>query len=174
MKLCDISETLSIDGTFLRGYNPELLTVMCSAGANAMRELNLQLPETEVLGVTCLTSLKDEDTNAMFSCSVEDAVKRFAMEGSVAGINGFISSPKEALMLLNKFSGMMMTINTPAIRPKWAIVMHDDQNQDRVMTPFKAIKAGADRIVIGRPITQSEDVREAVIRTLNEIAEATT
>ncbi len=172
LKLNDIPETLSVDGMFLRKYKPSLLTVMCSAGVNAIRELNKQLPETELLGVTALTSFTNDDTNAMFSCSTAEAVKRFADVGHSAGVNGFISSAVEAEMLRLRF-GVMVTLNTPAIRPLWAIVAGDDQNKDRIMTPFKAIKAKADRIVIGRPITQANDPLEAVMRTLEEIEEAT-
>ena len=168
LKLFDISKTLSIDGILLREARPELLTVVCSAGVAAMRALKDELPDTEVLGVTVLTSLTDADTNAMFCCSTEGAVLRFAKMAEEARLHGFISSPKEAEMLRANF-GVMMSINTPGIRPVWSIVPGDDQNPDRIMTPAKAIKAGADRIVIGRPITQAQNPRDAVLRTIEEI-----
>lgn len=66
-----------------------------------------------------------------------------------------------------------MTINIPAIRPMWVIVPGDDQNPDRIMTPAKAIKAGADRIVVGRPIVNAEKPYDAVMRTIEEIASVT-
>lgn len=171
LKLCDIPETLSIDGLLLREASPELLTVMCSTGAAAMQALKEQLPNTELLGVTALTSLTEQDTYTMFSCSPENAVIKFARIAYGSGVNGLISSPKEVASLREIF-GDRMTINTPGIRPNWASVAKDDQNPDRIMTPFKAIKAGADRIVIGRPITQANDPLEAVMRTLEEISEA--
>lgn len=168
LKLIDIKETLSIDGMFLIEARPELLTVMCNAGIPAMNALKLELPSTEILGVTVLTSLKEDDVQAMFVCSVEEAVLKFAKMACDAQIDGLISSPKEVEMLKENF-GVMMSLNTPAIRPWWSRVPEDDQNPDRIMTPEKAILAGADRLVIGRPITQSENPYEAVMRTIDEI-----
>lgn len=172
LKLFDIGETLSTDGVLLREAKPELLTTVCVAGVTAMQALKAELPDTEVLGVTVLTSLKDADTKAMFTCSTEEAVMRFAQVAAEAKIDGLISSAKEAEALRAKF-GIVLSLNTPAIRPTWAIVPGDDQNPDRVMTPAKAIKAGADRIVVGRPIVQAEKPYDAVMRTIEEIASAT-
>ena len=172
LKLFDISETLSTDGVLLREFKPELLTTVCVAGVTAMQALKSELPDTEVLGVTVLTSLKEADTQAMFTCSTEEAVMRFAQVAADAKIDGLISSPKEAEVLRAKF-GMVLTLNTPAIRPVWAIVPGDDQNPDRIMTPAKAIKAGADRIVVGRPIVKAEKPYDAVMRTIDEIASVT-
>lgn len=172
LKLFDIKETLSIDGALLFETKPELLTVVCSAGVEAMEALKAELPDTEVLGVTVLTSHDENIAQAMFCCSVEEAAVRFANFGKSAGIDGLISSAKEATVLSAGF-GVLFSINTPAIRPTWAIVKGDDQNPDRIMTPFKAIKAGADRIVVGRPIIQAEKPRDAVMRTIDEIMLAT-
>ena len=171
LKLFDIGETLSADGVLLREFKPELLTTVCVAGVTAMQALKAELPDTEVLGVTVLTSLKDGDTNAMFTCSTEEAVMRFAQVAADAKIDGLISSAKEAEVLRAKF-GMVLSLNTPAIRPAWAIVPGDDQNPDRIMTPAKAIKASADRIVVGRPIVRAENPYDAVMRTIEEIASA--
>ena len=171
LKLYDIGETLATDGVLLYEAKPELLTVVCAGGVGAMQMVKAELPDTEVLGVTVLTSLKDPDTQTMFSCSTEEAVMRFAQVAADAKIDGFICSPKEAEMLRAKF-GVLMSINTPAIRPTWAIVPGDDQNPDRIMTPAKAIRAGADRIVVGRPIVNAVDPYKAVMRTIEEIASA--
>lgn len=172
LKLIDISETLSTDGVLLREAKPEILTTMCVAGVKAVQALKLELPNTEVLGVTVLTSLNEADTQAMFTCSTEEAVMRFAQVGADGMVDGFISSPREAEVLRANF-GLVLSLNTPAIRPTWAIVPGDDQNPARIMTPAKAIKAGADRIVVGRPITRAEKPYEAVMRTIDEIALAT-
>ena len=74
--------------------------------------------------------------------------------------------------MLSKKQELVFSLNTPGIRPDWALVKEDDQAKARIMTPGKAIKAGAKRIVIGRPITQAEDPREAAEKTLQEIKEA--
>ena len=171
LKLYDIGETLSIDGILLREFKPELLTAVCTAGVGPLKALKAELPDTEVLGVTVLTSLTDDDTRAMFVCSTEEAVCRLAGIAVEAGLDGLVSAPKEVEMLRADFS-TMVTLNTPGIRPEWASVAGDDQNLKRVMTPAEAIKAGADRIVVGRPITRAKEPYEAVMRTLEEISAA--
>lgn len=172
LKLFDIVETLATDGALLREARPELLTTVSVAGIAAMKALKAELPDTEVLAVTVLTSLKDEDTHAMFACSTEEAVLRLAQVAAEAKIDGLISSAKEAPMLRARF-GIVFSLNTPAIRPTWAIVPGDDQNPDRIMTPAKAIRAGADRIVVGRPIIRPPrgmSRRDAAMRTIEEIS----
>lgn len=171
LKLIDIGETLSTDGVLLREAKPELLTAMCVAGVTALQALKAELPDTEVLGVTALTSLTDDDTKAMFICTTEEAVIRFAQVGATAKLDGLISSPKEVEALRAKF-GIVLSLNTPAIRPTWTIVPGDDQNPDRITTPAKAIRAGADRIVVGRPILQAKNPYDAVMRTIEEIDSA--
>jgi orotidine-5'-phosphate decarboxylase len=169
LKLFDIEATLETDGAYLSEVSPYLLTAVCSTGLSGLVALKTALPKTEVLGVTVLTNMTDSDTDIMFSCNVQQAVLRFARIAKVANIGGVISAPYEADML-RKELGKGFTINTPAIRPAWSLVAGDDQNPARVMTPEKAILAGADRIVIGRPITQAKNRRDAVQKTLDEIA----
>ena len=171
LKLYDIGETLAMDGVFLREFQPELLTAVCTAGVGPLKALKAELPDTEVLGVTVLTSLSDDDTRAMFVCSTKEAVCRLAGVAVSAGLDGLVSAPKEVEMLRADFS-TMVTLNTPAVRPKWTTVLGDDQNLKRVMTPEEAIIAGADRIVVGRPITRAKEPYEAVMRTLEEISAA--
>ncbi|MCB9805919.1 orotidine-5'-phosphate decarboxylase [Candidatus Nomurabacteria bacterium] len=168
LKLFDIGHTLGFDGFFLNESSPEIVTVVCSTGVEAMQALKAELPETEVVGVTVLTTFAESDSDALFTCSTEQAVLRCAHWGSRAGIGGLVSSAKELDPLRQKFE-TMFSFNTPAIRPLWSVVEGDDQNPDRIMTPAKAIEAGATRIVIGRPIIRSENPREAVLRTIEEI-----
>ena len=170
LKLNDISETLKIDGLLLKKYEPDILTLMCSTGVASMKTIKEVLPETEVLGVTVLTSLGDQECKDIYNDSVESSVLRLANIAKTAGIGGLVASPKEAGVLKNIVAGTMMSINTPGIRPTWAIVKGDDQS--RIMTPYDAIMAGADRIVVGRPITTAENPKEAVERTLEEIKKA--
>lgn len=173
LKLFDIPETLSTDGVLLWEARPELLTTVCVAGVSALQALKAELPDTEVLGVTVLTSLKHSDTIRIHRGEVMESVFRLAEIAVEAGVDGFISSATDAAMLRQKF-GDSFTINTPAIRPTWAIVSGDDQNPDRIMTPAKAIKVGrADRIVVGRPIVLSANPYDAVMRTIEEIASVT-
>lgn len=171
LKLCDIPNTLETDGKFLRAAEPDLVTVVCATGTEAIRALKAELPDTEVLGVTVLTSLTEDECQVLFSCSVEEAVVRFSALTCNSGLQGLVCSAAEATMLRSKYLETL-SLNTPAIRPEWAIISGDDQNTNRVMTPAAAIKAGADRIVVGRPIVNSDDRRAAAIRTIEEIATA--
>lgn len=170
LKLVDIPETLGTDGHLLAAVAPDLVTVMCQAGVTALKALKTWLPDTEVLGVTVLTSLNDKDVSEMFGCSVVEGVLRFARLARDAGLDGVIASAKEA-ELLRSLLGDGMTINTPAIRPSWSVVTGDDQNVNRVTTPADAMRLGADRIVVGRPIVRAADPREAVFRTIHELVD---
>jgi len=174
LKLFDTKETLLTDGMILEQVGrPEILTVVCAAGVSGMHTLNAELPYTEILGVTVLTSFNDADTLLMFGRKTEETVLQHSDLAVRAGLDGVIASPVEANMLRAYF-GSKITINTPAIRPFWAKVEGDDQNSDRVMTPSEAIKAGSDRVIVGRPIVLSANPNEAVKRTLEEIEHALT
>lgn len=170
-KFYDVGDTNKTDGKILHVVSPELVTVACVAGLDALVALKAELLDSEVLGVTVPTSLKEADTQRMFGCSVMDAVLRFADIAKDAGLDGLISSAKEVPVLRERF-GALFSLNTPAIRPLWSIVPGDGQNPERIVTPTKAIEAGADCIVVGRPIIQANDPREAVLRIIEEIAAA--
>lgn len=171
-KLCDIPETMGTDAEMLKPYRPAFLTTMCASGSVGMRAVQEPLPETDVLGVSMLTSLSDDDSISLFGRGIREMVERLAMNAAAAGVAGLVASPAEAAFLQEGFAGKL-SIVTPGIRPKWAEVMGDDQNSTRIKTPFDAIYAGADRIVIGRPITQAKNPREALSRTLEEIESVT-
>jgi len=169
LKLIDIPNTMETDALLLAANPPEMLTVMCCAGIDGMHAVQNVLPDTKVLGVTILTSLNEEECQAIFTCSTKAGVLRFARMAKLAGLGELILSPKEVEILRGRFE-LGLGLNTPGIRPGWSIVEKDDQS--RVLTPYKAIKNGATRIVIGRPITQSDDPRAAVQLTLEEIQKA--
>jgi len=161
---------METDGAMLAEVKPELVTVMCCAGIDGMRAVQKAIGgTTEVLGVSVLTSLDEEECQAIFTCSTKAGVLRFARMAQLADLGGLILSSQEAEMLGAK-QELVLTLNTPGIRPDWSLVAGDDQK--RVMTPGKAIKAGVKRIVVGRPITQAKDPRGAVEKTLQEIEEA--
>jgi orotidine-5'-phosphate decarboxylase len=172
LKLIDIPNTMETDGAMLAEYKPDLLTVMCCAGIEGMARVREVVgSSTEVLGVTVLTSLDEEECQAIFTCSTKAGVLRFGRMAQLAGLGGLILSSQEAEMLSKK-KELLLTLNTPGIRPDWSLVAGDDQNKERVMTPGKAMEAGVKRIVVGRPITQAEDPRKAVELTLEEMAKS--
>ncbi len=178
LKLIDIPNTMRTDGEMLTEVKPEILTVMCCAGIDGMHVVQSALGNmTEVLGVTILTSLNEEECQSIFTCSTRAGVLRFSRMAQLARLGGLILSPKEAYILAERFE-LTLSLNTPGIRPVWSLVESDDQS--RVLTPKKAIKNGAERIVMGRPIVKAgsndkglpQSPREAAERTLEEIEEA--
>ena len=104
-----------------------------------------------VLAVTVLTSLAGEDlTELGISGSAEEAVVRLARLAQQVGLDGVVASPRE-VAALRQALGPGFTIVTPGIRPASAAA--DDQA--RIATPGSAIRAGADYLVVGRPITEA-------------------
>lgn len=170
LKLTDIPNTLKYDGEFLRHYSPELLTAMCSSGQASLESLRQAVGEdTEVLGVTVLTSLSADECKIIHQDAPSPVARELAKLAERAGIGGLILSATDLGSISVEYR---MSRNCPGIRPEWHIDPDDDQDPDRIMTPAKAILAGADRLVMGRPITQQADPREAVEKTLREIEDA--
>lgn len=121
-----------------------------------------------ILSVTVLTNLDAFDLQDLgYSCSPEELVLIRAQKALEAGADGVITSGQEAEKI-RALAGGKLTIVTPGIRPNGAEI----GDQRRVMTPGKAIRAGADYIVVGRPILQADNRRDAAIRIVEEIADA--
>jgi orotidine-5'-phosphate decarboxylase len=119
-----------------------------------------------LLGVTVLTSSSDETLREIgVSGKTRDQVLRLAHLGVTNGIDGLVASPQEARMLRDEF-GDRIKIVTPGIRPAGS----DPGDQKRFATPREAIDAGADYLVIGRPITADPDPKAALQRVLDELA----
>jgi len=122
-------------------------------------------PRLKILAVTVLTSLSQESlTKAGITIKLEDLVLKRAEIGAEAGADGVIASAKEAVAIKSRF-GDALKIVTPGVRPKGASA--DDQA--RIVTPSDAIKAGADHLVIGRPIVNAENPAAAAAAIQDEI-----
>lgn len=122
-----------------------------------------------VFAVTLLTSLDSaflEDVIGTANRTVEDEVVILARAAQSAGINGVVASPHE-IKAIRKECGQDLLILTPGVRPAGS----DKNDQSRIATPKKAIKDGADYIVVGRPITSSGDMKKAVKNILKEMKE---
>ncbi len=128
------------------------------------KELQIKKPLT--LAVTVLTSLNIKNLNEELRIpgTVEEQVVHLAKLSQKAGLDGVVASPLE-ITKIRKACGNHFIILTPGIRPVWAGA--DDQK--RIMTPKEAISAGADIIVIGRPIIAAKDPVDAAKRVLDEI-----
>jgi orotidine-5'-phosphate decarboxylase len=111
-----------------------------------------------LIGVTLLTSMEDSDLREIgIADTVEDQAVRLAGLAHQTGLDGVVCSAHEARSLRARY-GPEFCLVTPGIRPAGAAV----QDQRRVMTPTQAMQAGVDYLVIGRPITQAADPRQAL------------
>src|SRR6201994_216030 len=111
----------------------------------------------QILAVTVLTSYDDGDLHAAgYRLSVSDLVEARAQQAEVLGVDGIVCSPEEAAAL-RKLVGHQMRLVTPGIRPAGSAT----GDQKRIMTPARAITAGADYLVVGRPIVEAADPRAA-------------
>lgn len=128
--------------------------------------------DSRILAVTALTSLDQGDLDDMgFACDIESLVLSRARRALEAGCDGVISSGMEVARLRAHAPDKLIAI-TPGIRP----VTNDERppdDQKRVMTPSQALSAGADYLVVGRPIRDAADPRAAALAIQREIAAAT-
>ena len=125
--------------------------------------------QMRILGVTVLTSMTEQDLEADgIGASIESQVLRRADQALGAGAHGLIASPLEVMALRDRFGAAPLLI-TPGVRPSGT----DQGDQARVMTPGEAIKAGADALVIGRPIVKAMSPKDSARRILDEIHLAT-
>jgi orotidine-5'-phosphate decarboxylase len=142
-------------------------TEMLAAAENAAHEqaAMLRAEAPLVLGVTVLTSMDDNNLAELgITGSVQEQVLRLAKLATGAGLRGLVCSPQEIEMLRAELGDDVQLV-TPGIRPESSKA--DDQK--RTMTPAKAIQAGANWLVIGRPITGSADPKAAAIGILHSI-----
>src|SRR3954466_314496 len=122
----------------------------------------------KILAVTVLTSYNEDDLHAAgYRLGVSELVEARAQQAQVLGIDGLVSSPEE-VGALRKIVGHQMSLVTPGIRPAGAA--SDDQK--RIMTPGRAIAAGADHLVVGRPVVEATDPKAIAEAIQAEIAQA--
>jgi orotidine-5'-phosphate decarboxylase len=153
LKLHDIPATVAGAARAVSRLRPEILTVHASAGADVVRAAVESAPGTTVAAVTVLTSLSEADLSAMgMPGPVDDVVRRMSALAVGAGARGLVCSPREVAAVRAEV-GPDVTLITPGVRPAGS----DLHDQARVATPEEAIRAGADLLVIGRPITRAPD-----------------
>jgi orotidine-5'-phosphate decarboxylase len=153
LKLHDIPATVGGAASAVAKVRPDLLTVHAAAGSVAIKAAVDALPNTRIVAVTVLTSLNDGDLAEIgMAGPVSDAVRRLAALAVGAGARGLVCSPQEVAAVRAEV-GPDITLITPGVRPAGQ-ASHD---QARVATPQEALDAGADLLVIGRPITGVPD-----------------
>lgn len=163
LKLHDIPNTVAGAVRAAAALEPLLLTVHCGGGAAMMRAAadaataTAQRRRMKIIGVTVLTSLDEGDLASVGqSGPVADQVRRLALLAQASGLDGIVCSPHEVASL-RAACGPDFLLVVPGIRPAGAA----QGDQKRVMGPRDALDAGADYLVIGRPITEAADPAEA-------------
>jgi orotidine-5'-phosphate decarboxylase len=153
LKLHDIPATVSGAARAVARLRPDLLTVHAAGGQEVVRAAVEGAPDTTVAAVTVLTSLSQADLDRIgMAGPMPDAVRRLAVLAVEAGARGLVCSPQEVAAVRAEV-GPDVTLITPGIRPAGSSA--DDQA--RTATPEQALRAGADLLVIGRPITAAPD-----------------
>jgi orotidine-5'-phosphate decarboxylase len=168
LKLHDIGNTVArgvesvaaLGATFLTVHAyPQTMKAAVEARAGS---------DLKILAVTVLTSYDDGDLHAAgYRLGVADLVEARAQQAQVLGVDGLVCSPEEAAAL-HKVVGHQMKLVTPGIRPSGSAA----GDQKRIMTPARAISAGADYLVVGRPVMEAADPRAATEAIQAEIVQA--
>ncbi len=153
LKLHDIPNTVAGAARAVAKLRPEILTVHAAGGAEMIKAAVEAAPDTIVAGVTLLTSIGDKDLAQIgLDGPVSDAVRRMAALAVGAGARGLVCSPQEVSAVRSEVGPDIMLI-TPGIRLAGAT----SDDQARIATPEEALRAGADLLVVGRPITRAAD-----------------
>ncbi len=178
LKFHDIPATVAGAVRAACGLHVFLMTIHTAGGADMMKAAADEaaefaarsgLPRPKLVGVTVLTSMSTEDLAEAsdYSGSVEDLVLKRAELAKKSGLDGIVSSVKEAGRIREALGGGF-TIVTPGIRPAGSAA----GDQKRIATPRDAIDAGSDYLVIGRPIYQAESPGAAADAILAEMGES--
>ena len=167
MKLFDIGATIEAAVRGLASFNHDFLTVQGDPHVVRAAREGAGASDMKILAVTVLTSLerKDLDDGLIKDGDVADIVVERAQRAYEAGAHGVIASPQEAARIRALPEAEGRLIVTPGVRPMGA----DLGDQKRVTTPAQAIAAGADHIVVGRPVWTARDPEAAAQAIQNEL-----
>jgi orotidine-5'-phosphate decarboxylase len=176
LKFHDIPNTMAGAIRQAATYGVDLITVHATAGRRALEAVNVAAregaqqagcPSPKLIAITLLTSLTTRDLAFDLKVPVElpEYALQMALLAQESNLNGAVCSPQEVAQL-RRICGDDFLLVCPGVRPSWA--QADDQK--RSMTPSDAIKAGADYLVIGRPITAAPQPVAAWERICEELA----
>lgn len=166
LKLYDIPNTVARAVESAVGLGVQMLTVHLSGGeAMARAAVAASGGDLSILGVTVLTSFDEQTVRGLgIAYTIEEQVLRLAKVGEAAGVHGLVVSPEE-IEVIRGFRDRFEIV-VPGIRPAWT----DAGDQRRIMAPRDAVNAGADYLVIGRPIIAHKNPREAVDKIVAELS----
>ena len=163
LKLHDIPNTVKKSIQGLTKLPIKMLTIHTSGGRNMMEAAMEAVigSDIKVFGVTAFTSLSDEDTNKIYRRSATEYVNAMLDLAESASIDGVVCSSHE-LELVSKRNSLLSI--APGIR-----LEESNDDQKRIMTPKEAINLGADYLVIGRPITSSNNIKESLSKIIESL-----
>ena len=168
VKLLDIDNTVAGAVESIAALGMTFLTIHAYPKAMRSAVVARGRARLKLLGVTVLTSMDEADLAAAgYAGSVAELVEKRAADARTAGLDGIVASPAEAA-LVRRIVGADMAVVIPGIRPAGA----DAGDQKRAATPGAAIRAGADYLVVGRPILSAPSPRDAADAIVTEIAAA--
>ncbi len=170
LKLHDIPMQVAKAVEHALAFSPRFLTVHAQGGRKMLAEAAeaAKGSTTVLLAVSVLTSLDQNDFSEIgYRDSIEDGVLRLADLAYRSGIRGLVSSPQELKVLRARFGDDLFLVS-PGVRPMDDAVF----DQSRVMTPYQAIKCGADALVVGRPLTHADNICAKACMINLEIANA--
>jgi len=152
LKLHDIPNTVANGIKAIAKLNPYFTTIHLSGGDEMQKISSNFKINTKILGVSILTSLDSKQAKKYYNNNVEEIVSNFAKNALINKLDGIVCSPQE-IAIVKKITQNKLIIVTPGIRP----INYEDSKDDqkRVMSPKEAINAGANYLVMGRPITKS-------------------
>ncbi len=171
LKFHDIPNTVMSACRSASQYGVDLLTIHATAGRSALKlaaeAMHQSQSPTKLVAITLLTSLISRDLAFDLKVPLElpDYVLQMALLAQESGIHGAVCSPQEVSQLREICNPDFLLI-CPGVRPSWSIT----GDQRRIMTPAEAIAAGADYLVIGRPITAAPSPQDAWEKICQEIA----
>jgi orotidine-5'-phosphate decarboxylase len=176
LKFHDIPNTVASAGVEAARLGVSIFDVHACGGGEMMRRTADAVRETSeregisrpiIIGITVLTSFDDWTlSEAGFSSGTLAQVSRMARLAADSGLDGVVASPNEVKLIRETVGSREFIIVAPGVRPAGAA--SDDQR--RVMTPLEAVRAGADYLVIGRPILKATDPALAASRIIEEMA----
>lgn len=170
LKFHDIPNTVISACRSAAQWQVDLLTVHAVVGqaglTQAQTALNQLRSQTRLIAVTLLTSVSPQQLTEELGVTSDPLsyTQRMAKIAQASGLAGVVCSPLEAAALRQAY-GKDFILVCPGVRPSWAA----PGDQQRVMTPLEAIRAGADYLVIGRPITAAADPQVAFARICEEV-----
>lgn len=176
LKLHDIPNTVAHGLASLTRLGANMLNVHASGGPTMMRQAvqsvretaeNLGIERPKLIAVTILTSMSEREWQSMrYPMAIGKQVLQLAQMAQESGMDGVVASPQEAARIRSACGENFMIV-TPGVRPQGS----DLNDQNRIATPKSALAQGATHLVVGRPILQAANPKQAAAAIINEMRE---